>query len=124
MKAIVLILAALGMLAMPTLGARSKQIRMIVDPIKPNSHISQELVAKIAAKTTQWKAFAPEANPLFGLNDDQLKGLLGVVGDPEAEAAAGGMVESDAEADIDASIIPAAFDSRTQWSGCVGPIRN
>jgi hypothetical protein len=124
MKAIVLILAALGMLALPTLGARSKQMHFVVDPIKPNSLISSELVNKIKEKTTQWKAFSPEKNPLYALSDDQLRGLLGVVGDPEAEAAAGGQIESDAEADIDQTSIPTAFDSRTKWTGCVGPIRN
>jgi len=61
---------------------------------------------------------------LYSLDESQLVGLLGLTEDPEKVAAelekAGGQMEID----VDQTTIPTAFDSRKQWPGCVGAIRN
>jgi hypothetical protein len=66
MKTISYILVALGMLTVPTLAIQKK---FTFDTIKPNGLINTDIVGKIKAKTSQWKAYSPEKNPLFSLSD-------------------------------------------------------
>ena len=67
MKSIVYIFAALGMLTVPTFAL---QKTFVVKPNKPNSLINSDIVNKIKSKTSQWKAYSPEANPFFSMSDD------------------------------------------------------
>lgn len=92
--------------------------------MRGNSIISPERRAKIKNRTAQWKAYKPEENPLFGLDESQLVGLLGLNEDPEQIAAELEKAGGEMEADVDQSTIPRSFDSRTKWPGCVGAIRN
>lgn len=67
MKAITLVLVAIGFVANPV-AALSLNVR--AKPTGANAIISHEHHDKIKNRTSLWKPYKPEENPLFHLSDD------------------------------------------------------
>ena len=79
-----------------------------------NRPVSQDIVNKINAQKPNWQTMDPKTNPLRHLDNESARKILGtIVTGPvgmKAPAVANG--------------IPAAFDSRTEFEGCINKIRD
>ena len=77
--------------------------------------INHEIVKKIRSSTHLWEAHEPEENPLRFMSHEELRSLLGTHLVPKMEAHK-----------VEKSLlnVPATFDSRNAFPGCVHPIRN
>ena len=81
--------------------------------------VNHDMVNEIKAKATTWIPHEVHENPLSKLSTEEILGLCGTkVGPIDANE------ESPFPAPEEITSVPATFDSRTAWSGCVHAIRD
>lgn len=107
MKGLALLFVALGLVSLPSVDAQTISQKLQFK----NTFVNKDLVDKIRNKTSLWKTFDSDKNPFFNRTDSELKGLLGLKGDPEAEAKSGRLLQ--VISNTTTSGIPATFDART-----------
>ena len=84
---------------------------------KREKPIRKAIVDDIKNKTKTWTPFAPEENPLVGLDTDELYFLAGTNID-------GRDLDSSSNTTVTYKGVklPTSFDARTKWSTCIHPI--
>jgi cathepsin B len=81
--------------------------------------VNHDMVNEIKQKATSWVPHEVHENPLAKLSVEEINGLLGAKVGPIPDGEEGPFPEPE-----EPTSVPATFDSRSQWPGCVHAIRD